>query len=60
HCEDKEAFALYQTFLALRKEARERYVKLCGPVTQEDMLCKDRYAWLDSPWPWDYQPQMEV
>ena len=60
HCDDKEAFALYQTFLSLRKEARERYVKLYGPVTQEDMLCMDHYAWLENPWPWDYQPQMEV
>lgn len=60
HCDDKEAFAMYQTFLALRQEARERYVKLCGPVTQEDMLCMDSYAWLNNPWPWDFQPQMEV
>lgn len=60
HCQDMEAFALYQTFLALKKEARERYVKLCGPVAQTDMLGMDCYAWPDNPWPWDYQPQMEV
>ena len=60
HCDDAEAFAMYQTFLALKVEARERYVKQCGPVSQLDMLGMNSYVWLDNPWPWDYQPQMEV
>ena len=59
HKDDKEAFAMYQTFLALKQEAHERYVKLAGPVNREDMLCCDSYRWLDDPWPWDYQPMME-
>ena len=60
HSEDNEAFSMYQTFLALKEEARERYVKMCGPVSQTDMLGMKSYVWLDNPWPWDYQPQMEV
>ena len=60
HPEDGEAFALYQTMLALQKEARERYVRLCGPICQSDMLASDRYTWLDSPWPWEYRAQREV
>ena len=59
HQDDAEAFAMYQSFLALKKEARERYVKQCGPVTHEDMLGMERYAWLDDPWPWDYDRQRE-
>ena len=59
HQDDAEAFAMYQSFLALKKEARERYVKQCGPVTHEDMLGMERYAWLDDPWPWDYERQRE-
>jgi len=59
HREDKEAFDMYQTVLALKKEAHERYVKLCGPVMREDMLGMNSYAWLNDPWPWDYQTQME-
>ncbi len=60
HPEDDEAFALYQSFLALRHEARERYVRRCGVITQSDMLGMDRYAWLNDPWPWEYHPRMEV
>ena len=53
HQEDREAFEMYQTFLALAKEARRRYVQTCGPVKQTDQLGMDRYAWLDDPWPWE-------
>ena len=53
HAEDSEAFTLYQTFLSLGEEARRRYARLCGPVTQSDMLGAERYTWLDNPWPWD-------
>ncbi len=55
HAEDTEAFELYQTFLAMGEEARRRYTELCGPVKQEDMLGMGRFAWLDDPWPWDFE-----
>ena len=53
HADDTEAFELYQTVLALSKEAHKRYVETCGPITQEDMLGAERYSWLNDPWPWD-------
>jgi len=58
HADDDEAFALYQSFLALKQEARERYVRRCGTVRQEDMLGMQEFAWLKDPWPWDYSPRM--
>ena len=60
HADDREAFDLYQNMLALQQEARERFAKLCGPVQQSDQLGMREYAWLSAPWPWDYQPRMEV
>lgn len=60
HANDSEAFELYQTFLALKKEAHLRYTDLCGPVKQSDMQGMRSYSWLNDPWPWDYQPKMEV
>ena len=59
HAEDDEAFALYQTMLALRQEAKERYGKRCGPISQSDMLGMDSYAWLSGPWPWEYCQRKE-
>ena len=60
HNDDSEAFAMYQTFLALKKEVRSRYTKQFGPISQDDMLGAKRFSWPDDPWPWDYQPKMEV
>ena len=53
HSEDKEAFEVYQSVLALSKEAHERYTKTCGPVCKKDLLGMDAYAWLNAPWPWE-------
>lgn len=60
HPQDKEAFNMYQTFLALKKEAHERYVKLAGPVVQNDMLCTNSFTWVDDPWPWEFRANGEV
>ena len=59
HRDDSEAFEMYQTILALKNEAHDRYAKLCGPVVRADMLGMNSYAWLNDPWPWDYMPNME-
>ena len=59
HEDDREAFELYQSFLMLRKEARKRYVEMCGPITQTDMLGMNSFAWLNEPWPWEYVSRRE-
>ena len=55
HRDDTEAFEMFQTFLALREEAKERYTKMCGPVTTTDLLGMDSFTWQNDPWPWDYK-----
>ncbi len=59
HCGDKEAFEVYQSILALSKEAHERYVKSSGPICKSDMLGMERYAWLKAPWPWEMNGEGE-
>lgn len=59
HPDDGEAFALYQTMLALRDEARRRYVRAFGPICQSDMLGEPSYTWLSGPWPWEYPARRE-
>ena len=53
HREDKEAFDLYQSVLALSQEAHARYAENCAPIVKNDMLGMKNYAWLNEPWPWD-------
>ena len=59
HQSDKEAFAMYQSVLALSKEAHERFSANCGPVMKKDMLGLKDYAWLDPPWPWELKKTRE-
>ena len=59
HGEDREAFEMYQTMLALQKEARDRFVRQCGPIQQTDQLGMERYMWLCAPWPWEYSRKGE-
>ena len=59
HADDEEAFALYQTFLALKMEAHERYTRRYGPIKQSDMLGMNNYSWLNDPWPWEFQGRRE-
>lgn len=54
HSDDEEAFELYKSILALSKTAKEKYVKLYGPLTHSDLLQAQSYTWLKNPWPWDY------
>ena len=59
HADDREAFELFQSMLALEKEAKKRWLALCGPVKKSDLLTADRYTWLCDPWPWDYTGKKE-
>jgi len=60
HADDMEAFDMYQTFLALKKEAHMRYVEKCGPIKKSDMHGMSDYRWLENPWPWEFRADMEV
>lgn len=55
HQADQEAFALFQQYAALEKEARARYESMFGPLTQTAASAGDCYAWLQDPWPWNFQ-----
>ena len=54
HCDDQEAFALFQEYVALEQEGRKRYEAMYGPVTREAAANCDRFVWFQDPWPWEY------
>lgn len=55
HQDDKEAFQLFRQYAELAEEGRKRYESSYGPLTKRDVAQFDRYTWLNSPWPWEYQ-----
>lgn len=59
HRNDREAFEMYQSVLALSEEAHKRYIEMCGPIAKNDMLGMKSYAWLNDPWPWELKKARE-
>ena len=55
HQNDKEAFALFQTYADMEREGRKRYEAMHGPLTQTAAANSDFYSWLKEPWPWTFQ-----
>jgi spore coat protein JB len=53
HTQDREALELLRHMLALKKEARERYTRLHGPISADDMPSGTAFGWTRSPWPWE-------
>ncbi len=54
HQNDSEAFALFQRYVKLEKEGRQRYREMYGPLTQMDTAKDATYTWLNDPWPWEF------
>ncbi len=54
HSDDAEAFEIYKNVLSLASTAKEKFVKLYGPLTKQDLSQAKSYTWLKNPWPWDY------
>ena len=59
HKDDREAFEMFKTFLTLRQEAKDRYVKKYGAVCTDDLLRSESFTWTEDPWPWDYRKDQE-
>lgn len=55
HREDTDALELYRAYQELHKNGLAQYEKIYGPLSHRSMNDTDRYAWLDDPWPWEYQ-----
>ena len=55
HPEDAEAFALFQAYVKLMQEGKQRYVAQYGPLVRSDTANFDHYVWVHDPWPWDLQ-----
>ena len=53
HRDDREAFEMYQSVLALAKTAHEKYAARYGPICQSDLLGAEQYSWICDPWPWE-------
>ena len=55
HQNDSEAFALYQEYVSMEREARKLYEAAHGPLTMSAAAAGKGWAdWLNGQWPWNY------
>lgn len=55
HRNDKEALQLYRQYQKIYHDATMSYSQQYGPISHGNPIEKDRYTWLDDPWPWEYE-----
>ena len=60
HKEDRDAFDMQKTLLALAREGRREYTRRYGPVSTADLEDANSYTWLTGPWPWEYNDGRSV
>lgn len=54
HPDDKEAFAMFQQYVALCNSAKATYEANYGPLTRPATAKQSSYTWICDPWPWNY------
>jgi len=55
HPEDQQALEYYDTYKKLRHQSVMEYTKLYGPLSDENVISDNYWAWVQSPWPWEVQ-----
>jgi len=58
HPNDMETTRIFKHYCELLAQSKKHYVAKFGPLTLADSVVDGHYAWLHSPWPWEYQERM--
>lgn len=53
HPKDTKALAMYHEVVKKAKLLRSEYETNYGPITANNVMSKESWTWIDSPWPWE-------
>ena len=53
HPTDKAALAYYKKLIDERRDIREEFTKMHGPLTCFENTDSTDWAWMKGPWPWE-------
>lgn len=53
HPNCRRALAMFQKYRKLREDAVKEYNEKFGPITPEQNLNTQHWAWIDEPFPWE-------
>ena len=55
HPNNQEMINLYHHYIQKAKKAKKDFEKQYGPLMVQDSTETNRFEWIKSPWPWEYQ-----
>jgi spore coat protein JB len=53
HPTEREALDYWEKISRVREEAVKEYTRNYGPIYSYDVDVKNRWAWVEEPWPWE-------
>ena len=60
HPNDRRAIAYYEMKNKELENAVAQYEDMFGPLTAYDVTGTERWTWIDGPWPWKYEANVEM
>jgi spore coat protein JB len=55
HPTDQVALEYYEKIRDLYKKVVAEYVACYGPITIEDVDARNKWTWIEKPWPWEME-----
>ena len=55
HPLDQEALRYYHTNREMPDAAIDEYTSYYGPLTMDAVLSKNKWTWIEKPWPWEVE-----
>lgn len=52
---DEAALDYFHHFRKLKEEAVAEYAACYGPLTMDTVESKNKWTWIDHPWPWEME-----
>jgi len=53
HPMDQDALCYFHKYNEMYKEAVAEYTACYGPLTMEAVESKNKWTWIEKPWPWE-------
>ncbi len=53
HPNCRKGLDYFHKYNDLKKAAEEEYVNLYGPIVSSQVKSRDRWTWVNEPWPWE-------
>lgn len=55
HPTDQVALNYYENYRELNRKAIADYTARYGPITMDDVDVKNKWTWIEKPWPWEME-----